>query len=561
MSYYKELQLLQIDTKNQFSGIIKTKCPKCATERKKQNDPSLSVNIDTGLYKCHHCGWKGSATSKQYAIPEARKEGPDGKIGKYFEARKINMDTVVHFRVTQSSELMPQDGQVYKVICFNYYQDDFLVNIKFKTSDKKFKMVSGAKKIPYNLNSIKESDYAIICEGEEECMVWHQCGFPHVVSCPNGASPNTNNLDWLDQTYNYFENKRIIIATDNDAPGKKLRDDLVRRFEADNVYVVDFPEDCKDSNDVLKVYGEDKVKEMFSEARPIPIRELAEVSDFRESIFEYWQEGYPKGNDVGMSETDKLMSWSRGELVTVTGVPGSSKSTYLDYVFIRMALMHGWKVGVFSPENEPSLKILRMVEQFLGHSIDRVSEDQVDFALNFIQNHFYFFNIQEMDSFKVGHILDLGKTMIKRYGIDCLCLDPFNYLELEGSKETQHENIGELLRSLKKFAVRHNVNVTLVAHPRKMEKNAGEYKVPTLYDIAQSSHFFNATDVGMVIHRKFNADPGEPQNQMYIQKMKYHFRGKLGMVEYFFDPETGRYSENGTYDNLTEALFKQNALF
>jgi hypothetical protein len=65
----------------------------------------------------------------------------------------------------------------------------------------------------------------------------------------------------------------------------------------------------------------------------------------------------------------------------------------------------------------------------------------------------------------------------------------------------------------------------------------------------------------MVIHRKFNADPGEPQNQMYIQKMKYHFRGKLGMVEYFFDPETGRYSENGTYDNLTEALFKQNSLF
>jgi len=560
MSFYSELQQQGIDTRGQFTGLIKTICPKCSNERKKKSDPSLSVNLDTGLYKCHHCDWKGSVNSKQYAKPEPRKEGPDGKIGKYFEDRKISMDTVRHFRVTQGNELMPQDGQVYKVICFNYHDDDTLVNIKFKTSDKKFKMVSGAKKIPYNLNSIKQSEYVIICEGEEECMVWHQCGFPHVISCPNGANPNNNNLEWLDHTYNHFENKKIILATDNDTPGKKLRDDLTRRFDADNVYVVTFPEDCKDSNDVLKVYGEETVAQMFLSAQPIPIREIAEVGQFEQNILDYWKQGYPKGFTVGMSQTDSLMSWSRGELVTVTGVPGSSKSTYLDYVYMRLAIKEGWKVAIFSPENEPSLKIMRMVEQLLGKPIALISQEQLTFALNFLKTRFFFFNIQEMDSFKINHILDLGKTMIKRYGVDCICLDPFNYLELEGSKETQHENIGELLRSLKKFSVRYNVNVTLVAHPRKMEKNNGEYKVPTLYDIAQSSHFFNATDVGMVMHRKYNAEYGEPQNEMYIQKMKYHFRGKLGSVEYFFDAETGRYSEGGKFDNLSDYLFSQSTL-
>lgn len=560
MSFYNEFQQLGIDTKGQFSGLIKTICPKCSNERKKKGDPSLSINLDTGLYKCHHCDWKGSVSSKQYNIPEPRNEGPDGKIGNYFEARGLTMDTVLDFRVTQGSELMPQDGKVYKVICFNYYDDDRLVNIKFKTSDKKFKMVSGAKKIPYNLNSIKQSEYAIICEGEEECMVWHQCGFPHVVSCPNGASPNNNNLEWLDSSYFHFENKKIVIATDNDAPGKKLRDDLSRRFESSDVYFVEFPEDCKDSNDVLKLYGSQRVVEMFDSAKPIPISEIAEVDQFQQNILEYWKDGYPKGDTIGMSETDQLMSWSRGELVTVTGVPGSSKSTYLDYVYMRLAIKEGWKIAIFSPENEPSLKILRMVEQLMGRSISMLSQEQITFALSFIKKHFFFYNIQEMDNFKVDHILDLGKTLIKRYGIDCLCLDPFNYLELEGNKETQHENIGELLRSLKKFSVRHNVNVTLVAHPRKMEKNNGEYKVPTLYDIAQSSHFFNATDVGMVMHRKFNAEYGEPQNSMYIQKMKYHFRGKLGSVEYFFDSETGRFSENGTFDNLVNSIFSQGSL-
>ena len=65
--------------------------------------------------------------------------------------------------------------------------DDELINIKFKTSDKMFKMVKDAMKIPYNINSIVNQNYVIISEGEEECMVWHQCGFRSVISVPNGA--------------------------------------------------------------------------------------------------------------------------------------------------------------------------------------------------------------------------------------------------------------------------------------------------------------------------------------------------------------------------------------
>jgi twinkle protein len=558
--YYAELQQLNIDTRGQFSGLIKTICPQCASSRKKQGDPSLSVNIDTGLYKCHHCGWKGSVAGKTYTVPEPRKEDPDGKISNYFEARRISADTMRHFRVTQGRELMPQDGQYHRVICFNYYQDGFLVNIKFKTSDKKFKMVSGARKIPYNLNAIKESDVVIICEGEEETMVWHEAGFPFAVSCPNGASDKTNNLEWLDATYNYFENKKIVLATDNDAPGKKLREDLSRRFDIDNIYVIDFIDGCKDANDVLLAYDKETLQDLFNNAKPLPVKEIAEVGDFLETIESYHKEGYPKGDTIGLSETDKLLSWSRGELVTLTAVPGAGKSTWVDYVYLRLALTGGWKFAIFSPENEPSLKIMRLVEQFMGHPISEMGKEQLEFAINFVKQHFYFFNIQEMENFKIGHILDLTKMMVKRYGIDCLCLDPFNYLELEGTKDTQHENIGELLRSLKKFAVRNNINVTLIAHPRKMEKNNGEYKVPTLYDIAQSSHFFNATDVGMALHRKFNAEPGEAPIQLYVQKMKYHFRGTLGSVEYYFDKETGRYSENGSYDNLTDVLFKQGLL-
>lgn len=557
MSYQSELSKLGIDTKGQFSGLIKTKCPKCSSTRKKQNDPCLSVNIDTGLYKCHNCQWSGLAAARQYNVPEPRKEGPDGRIQAYFSGRGILPKTVESFRITMSAETMPQDGQKHLTVCFNYYDDDSLVNIKFKTSNKLFKMVTGAKKIAYNLNSIKESEYVIICEGEEECMVWHQAGFPHAVSCPNGASVNTNNLEWLDNSYQYFENKKIIIATDNDSPGRKLRDDLSRRFEQSDVYVVSFPDDCKDANDVLKAYGSEVLGNIFKEAKLLPIKELSEASDYRDLILNYRSEGYPKGATVVMPETDKLLSWSRGELVVVSGVPGSGKSTLIDYYYMRLAVIEGWKFGIFSPENAAPLKITRLIEQLMGESINALNEDQIKYAINFVNDHFYFYNIEEMENYKINHILNLAKGLIRRYGITCLCLDPFNYLELEGSKDNTHENIGELLRNFKKFSIKYDINVTVIAHPRKMDKLGAEYKVPTLYDISQSSHFFNSSDVGIVVHRRFQGEPDEQNITLHVQKMKYHFRGQLGNVDYYFDKKTGRYSENGKFDVLSDSLLNQ----
>jgi len=49
-------------------------------------------------------------------------------------------------------------------------------------------------------------------------------GVSNVVSVPNGATLNSNNLDYLDNCIDYFEDKeKIIIAVDNDPPGQALQ--------------------------------------------------------------------------------------------------------------------------------------------------------------------------------------------------------------------------------------------------------------------------------------------------------------------------------------------------
>ena len=536
-----------IDLRNKWSGEVKTTCPKCAHQRKKKNDPSLGVNIDDGVWKCHHCGWSGSVN--QYVRPESRPLVKTEGIFSYFTNRGIKTETVTHFKISEGSEWMPQDQKEHKVICFNYFLEDDLINIKFKTSDKMFKMVKDAMKIPYNIDSVKNQNYVIISEGEEECMVWHQCGYHSVVSVPNGASKNNNNLEWLDRVYDMFEGKIIYLATDNDEPGRKLGEDLARRFDASDIRIIRFPEGQKDANDCLKAYGPDFVKRLYADAEHLPVAEISSASDYMSLIESYHDSGYPIGALVDMPETDEHLSWNRGELVVVTGIPGSGKSTWLDFMFIRLAHLKGWKFGLFSPENIAPLKITRMSEQLMGKGMKQMNKTELQTAISIIDKNFWFYNVEVMEDYSLGALLKIAATMVKRNGIDCLCLDPFNYIEPESGDESSHEKIGNLLRKLKQFAIKYNVCVTLVAHPRKMDKTSSGYNVPRLYDISGSHHFFNVPDVGIAVHRTFQNGQKDPV-EVHVQKIKYHFRGKLGRVDYEFDRESGQYSEDGKFNNL-----------
>jgi twinkle protein len=450
---------------------------------------------------------------------------------------------------------MPQDQKEHKVICFNYFLEDDLINIKFKTSDKMFKMVKDAMKIPYNIDSVKNQNYVIISEGEEECMVWHQCGYHSVVSVPNGASKNNNNLEWLDRVYDMFEGKIIYLATDNDEPGRKLSEDLARRFDASDIRIIRFPEGQKDANDCLKAYGPDFVKRLYADAEHLPVAEISSASDYMSLIESYHDSGYPIGALVDMPETDEHLSWNRGELVVVTGIPGSGKSTWLDFMFIRLAHLKGWKFGLFSPENIAPLKITRMSEQLMGKGMKQMNKTELQTAISIIDKNFWFYNVEVMEDYSLGALLKIAATMVKRNGIDCLCLDPFNYIEPESGDESSHEKIGNLLRKLKQFAIKYNVCVTLVAHPRKMDKTSAGYNVPRLYDISGSHHFFNVPDVGIAVHRTFQNGQKDPV-EVHVQKIKYHFRGKLGRVDYEFDRESGQYSEDGKFKSLLNIKYE-----
>ena len=387
----------------------------------------------------------------------------------------------------------------------------------------------------------------IIVEGEIDALSIYECGIHNVVSVPNGASVKGEiNLEYLDNCWQYFENKeRIILFTDNDEVGIKLRDELSRRLGRDKCLIITFPEGCKDANDVLLKHGKLMIQSMIEQAKPYPIEGITSVEDVYDQVLDYYINGYPKGFEAGIGEFDELISFSGGQMTIVTGSPGSGKSEFIDYISTSLSRRHNWKWGVCSFENPTAFHVTKLMEKFCGLSFNfrkdvshRMAEQDFKEAIIFTDDYFKFINIAQVDV-TMGGILAKMTELVLKTGVKGIIIDPWNYIEHKipaGYTETQY--VSECLSLVREFALKTDTHVFIIAHPKKLMKdNNGQFPVATMYDISGSAHFFNKTDNGLSVHRDFTNNI----TTVYVQKIRFSWLGKIGYTSFNFDTFTRQY--------------------
>ena len=543
-----------------YSGNKKVFCPQCHNDRRDKRDKSLSINLATGEFNCHYCGFSGCAAEKEpweqdkpwhnYAPIRKQKpvykkpiERPHGAIGvkalAWFKGRGISPETVNALRITEGLEWMPQKQGQANTVQFNYYHNGELVNTKFRTGDKCFKLCSGAQLIPYNIDSIKGQKECIITEGEMDALSFYEIGFHNVISVPNGANAN---LDYLDDFIEeYFDDKdTIFIASDTDTKGVVLRDELLRRFGAERCRVLEYGEGCKDANEQLMKYGRESLKQCLENAPEIKLEGVFTVSDFEDRLDALFEHGMQKGVTIGLENFDRLCSFETKRICIVTGIPGSGKSEFIDLIAERLNMRYGWRFAYFSPENAPlEYHASKLIEKFTGQKFDK---EHLKFgAYKQVKEHlnkdFYF--IAPKDDYRLDTILEKARFLVRRKGIKCLVIDPYNRLEDESDGHNETKYISHQLDKLTNFAQQNDVLVILMAHPTKLYKNKdGVIEAPTLYDISGSAHFYNKTDFGIVVHRNRTDNTVE----VGVKKVKFRHLGECGTAVFKYNLNNGRYS-------------------
>ena len=540
-----EINGFLIDEFNQYDlevGKTQGICPICSHDRKPEHRKLKCASYDweRGLGTCHNCNQtfqlhtykrQGNA-EKDYVLPDVEPilvQNP--KVVTWFDNRGISLQTLKDLRISEGLEFMPQTGKEENTIQFNYYIGNQLVNIKYRDGRKNFKLYKGAEKIFYNIDASVGYNTIVIVEGEMDVLSFHEAGVKNVISVPNGATLTNNNLDYLDNCIDYFADKeKIILAVDNDEAGQALQAELIRRLGAEVCFTLDF-EDVKDANDYLQKYGKQKLAERIASARPVPLENVTTFKDVEHEVIDFVHNGFKPGYQVGLPNFDSIFSTYTGQFITVTGIPSSGKSDFVDQMVVGYNKLYGWKTAYASPENAPTYlhahKLIRKVWEGMPSKAD-IGSDRWKQVTQHVNDNFYFI---DMDRYTLEAVLRKGAELVKRKGIKCLVIDPFNKVrDVDAKTEDVNRYTMEYLTKIETFCKKYDVLVIIVAHPTKMYKDAnGKIEEPTMYNIKGGGEWYDASYHGILVHRDYE----EKTVKAKILKVKFQNLGENGAEAHF----------------------------
>lgn len=559
-----EINGFEIDQHNVHKLDEKAKystCPLCSSSRKKKTDKCLTIHWDTGLGICHHCGetiqlhtYKKRSETKEYKRPDKWNYTTlSDNLVKWFEKRGISQFTLRMMKVGEGKESMPIKGQWLQrnTIQFNFFENNEIVNIKYRDGQKNFKLFKDAKLIFYNLDSITISKEAVIVEGEIDCLSFWEAGIHKVVSTPNGSTLKTVNLEYLDNCIEYFDNKeKIYLALDNDEAGHNVTREFIRRLGADRCFLVDF-KDCKDANEYLIKYGKEALANTIKEAKEIPIDGVSSVMDWEKRYDEFLLNGMTKGFITGKKSFDEIFSTYTGQYIVVTGIPSSGKSDFVDEMCIGYNLKYGWKTAYASPENKPyEIHASKLEAKICGQWISR--PDQIKSlwhksAKEYLDSNFKFI---DLDSFDLDEVLSKAKRLIRKFGIKVLVLDPYNKVRLKASlNKNINEYTNDYLNKIDEFARNNDILIILVAHPVKPSGEDRKTYEPDFYSIKGGGEFYDMSPHGLLVHRDYEND----MVKIKVLKVKFsHLGENRAHVWYKWNRNNGRYSEYEYQDQIAE---------
>jgi len=558
----EEINGFVVDKFNQHDlkeGAAQGVCPLCSHTRKPENRKAKCASYDweRGLGTCHNCNTtfqlhtyqrKGSS-ERVYIRPETPEQFNDvsTNVETWFGTRGISKQTLKDLQVTEGPEFMPQTGKQENTIQFNYFMGDQLINVKYRDGRKNFKLYKGAEKVFYNINSIVGYDTCVITEGEMDVLALHEAGVPNAISVPNGATLNRNNLDYLDNCIDYFDDKtKIIIAVDADEPGQMLQRELVRRLGAEVCYIIDFNGN-KDANDYLLEHGADALKNAIHTARPVPLENVSTLKDIEDELKDFVKNGFKPGFQIGLKNFDSIFSTYTGQFITVTGIPSSGKSDFVDQMVVGYNQLYGWKTAYASPENQPvylhAHKLMRKHWQDMPRVGD-IGGDKWQQVSNHVNDNYFFI---DMDKYSLEAVLRKGAELVKRKGIKCLVIDPFNKIrDTNAVSDDVNRYTMDYLAKIETFCKKYDVLVFIVAHPTKMYKNNdGKIEEPTMYNIKGGGEWYDASYHGLLVHRDYEAKT----TKVKVLKVKFQNLGENGAETHFtWEPKSGSFVPKETIE-------------
>lgn len=525
------------DVHQKGNELFFRKCPKCHGGR--GDNDTFSVNLENGTFKCFRatCDYHGHfvelARDFDYdlgfgerrvykKLPQKPFVIRDEAIA-YMATRGIGEATCRKYEITSR-----KDNK--NVIVFPFYDDQGVLqfikyrNAKFRKGIDKAKEWSEADTmpIPFGMKQCEGFDRLVITEGQMDSLSLAECGIRNAVSVPTGATGFT----WVTNCYDWISRFREVIVFGDNENGKITLADGLRARLTMTIKVVrrkDYLGE-KDANDILLKYGKAAIVRAVESAEVPRLENVKDLSTVQSVDLNSLQK-----IKTNIATIDKVIGGLvMGQLIVLTGKRGEGKSTFMSQLVCE-ALEQNESVFIYSGELADYHFKRWLDYQLAGpHNVRGNLNEYGEFeytlpeqAVNAISEwyrgraYIYDNSWVSEDENELESLTDTITKVVKQYGVRLVCIDNL-MTAMEVVNDGSQLNLAQsnFVGKLKKIAVKYDVAIILVAHPRKSNEAI------TNDDVSGSSDITNKADIVMSYRRvdkteEYNGELSVTKNRLF----------------------------------------------
>lgn len=471
-------------------------------------------------------GEKDVRTRHNYRYPHEEPINEKEHVIDYWGKRGISKNVIDYLDIREDSH---GNG------VFNFYDtNDVLTMVKYRPA-RTVEKHSGQPKtwcqkdadtsaLLFNMNRVNTSKPLLITEGETDCASAIEAGYINTVSVPLGAG----NLHWIEENWDWLNNfDSIIIWSDNDEPGIKMRKECIYRLGTWRTKYISTPEffekengkrvPLKDINDCLQVGGKEFVMNLISEAKDVPVKSVVDYSEIEELDISQMD-----GVKTGIKPLDdELLKIFYGTLTVLSGRPGSGKTSIIDQTIAR-TIDDGSPVFLFSKEmpERMSANWFNTIIAGRRNMVERTSRDNRKYYIvpqviqKKMQAHYNkkLFIYRDDEPNDVDSVLKSAEECVRKFGCKLIVLDNLMMIDLNCSESDKNTAQTNLINALIKFAAKFNVAVVLIAHPRKTQDTNSDIE---MYDISGTSNIINLAMRSIGLRRVSKKEKNDPKSKWH----------------------------------------------
>jgi twinkle protein len=338
--------------------------------------------------------------------------------------------------------------------------------------------------------------------------------------------------------------EKVILAFDNDEPGREALDAALELFSPGKAYVLDLG-DHKDPNDVLVNAGATTLRQAVWEAKEYRPDGIVDLSELKDEILAPLQTGHrypwPRLNEM-------LYGFRPQELVTWTAGTGVGKTAIVSELAYNMLVNDGLRVGLIYLEEG----VIRSSRRLLGIHMNKpihlprqeFTEDEFEKSWQATLGTGRAFAYDHFGSVDSDILLNRIRHLVRGHGCDVVILDHISMVVSGSELDTDERRLlDRTMTNLRVLTQETGASIHVVSHLRRAPGSGSheEGLQVQLSHLRGTQAIAQLSDAVIAAERDQQADEPEDRDLTTLRVLKNRYAGVTGEADFLrYDRVTGR---------------------